>query len=66
MCICVKSQRNHDFSAYADKKKFKMVLRQVPSSAKENNFNTVLCVSAYLLISKETHSLKKRCAETEI
>jgi hypothetical protein len=35
---------------YADKKKIKMVLLRVPSSAKENKFNTVLCVSAYLLI----------------
>jgi hypothetical protein len=51
MCSCVISQSNHDFGADTQiKKKNKMVIRRVPSSAKENNFNTVLCVSAYLLI----------------
>jgi hypothetical protein len=33
----------------ADKKN-NMVILRVPSSAKENKFNTVLCVSAYLCI----------------
>jgi hypothetical protein len=43
---------------YADKKIIKMVLLRVPSSAKETKFNTVLCVSAYLLIfSKEITAL---------
>jgi len=38
------------FSADTQTKKIKMVILRVPLSAKENKFNTVLCVSAYLCI----------------
>ncbi len=38
------------FSADTQTKKIKMVILRVPLSAKENKFNTDLCVSAYLCI----------------
>ena len=44
------TKKSRFWRRYADKKKIKMVILRVPSSAKENKFNTVLCVSAYLLI----------------
>ena len=40
------TKKSQFWRRYADKKKIKMVILQVPSSAKENKFNTVLCVSA--------------------
>jgi hypothetical protein len=53
--LCNITKKSQFLRRYADKK-IKMVLLRVPSSAKENKFNTVLCVSAYLricLFSKE-------------
>ena len=44
------TKKSRYFNADTQIKKIKMVLLRVPSSAKENKFNTVLCVSAYLCI----------------
>ncbi len=44
--LCNITKKSRFWRRYADKKTIKMVILRVPSSAKENKFNTVLCVSA--------------------
>ena len=44
------TKKSRYFNADTQIKKIKMVVLRVPSSKKENKFNTVLCVSAYLCI----------------
>ena len=57
MCICVISQKNHNFSSDTQIKKIKMVLLQVPLSAKENKFNTSNAYLRICVYSKEIIAL---------